>query len=311
MKGFYKYVQFGIYIVCILQMTVVIVSSDDENNNINCSGENNLREGWFEYYSDEEERPYYYNAKTKETTWTYPYEKCNSDSNGLPHGWKRLYSEDVGEYYYVNTKTNENQWLKPVDSDINKSPMHVIIDTREPKLSEKLRKLPKKKRARLNVVYVAEFGSLVESCGKPNRPCGSVQQAINRAADHAKIYVQPGRYHGPGNFLLNFEGKSIDLISAVDKEALIDCENRGPVVNPLVPSGHLQISGFRIVDCPMTKQGTQLTGLQHMNQQQQQQLLAGVNQQGGGGDPGNKLDGPELFKFAAEFYKQQLAKGNV
>ena len=114
---------------------------------------------------------------------------------------------------------------------------------------------------------------------------------------------------GLGTFsLLNFEGKSIDLISAVDKEALIDCENRGPVVNPLVPSGHLQISGFRIVDCPMTKQGTQLTGLQHMNQQQQQQLLAGVNQQGGGGDPGNKLD---AFKFAAEFYKQQLAKGNV
>ena len=43
----------------------------------------------------------------------------------------------------------------------------------------------------------------------------------------------------PRQFLLNFEGKSIDLISAVDKEALIDCENRGPVVNPLVPSGHL------------------------------------------------------------------------
>ena len=82
-----------------------IATKDDgsvKRNNINCSGENNLREGWFEYYSDEEERAYYYNAKTKETTWTYPYEKCNSDSNGLPHGWKRLYSEDVGEYYYVN-----------------------------------------------------------------------------------------------------------------------------------------------------------------------------------------------------------------
>ena len=32
--------------------------------------------------------------------------------------------------------------------------------------------------------------------------------------------------------MLNFEGKSINLLSAVDKEAVIDCENRGPVVNP-------------------------------------------------------------------------------
>jgi len=108
-------------IICIVAFIVLLLHSHNVNgssNNINCSGENNLREGWFEYYSDEEERAYYYNAKTKETTWTYPYEKCNSDSNGLPHGWKRLYSEDVGEYYYVNTKTNENQWLKPVDSDM-------------------------------------------------------------------------------------------------------------------------------------------------------------------------------------------------
>eukprot|EP00943_MAST-04B_sp_MAST-4B-sp1_P005530 g5530.t1 len=296
-------------IICILHVSSTASPNDaDITENINCSGEHNLREGWFEYFSDEEDRPYFYNANTEETTWTYPYEKCSSGVNKLPPYWKRSYSEDVGEYYYVNTKTSENQWLNPVDGDRNKSPMHVIVDTTGPKPSEKLRKTPKKKRARLSVVYVAEYGSFVESCGKSNRPCGGIQQAINRAADHAKIYVQPGRYSGPGNFLLNFEGKSIDLISSVDKEAVIDCENRGPVVNPLVPSGHLQISGFRIVDCPMTKQGTQLTGIQHMSQEQQQQLLAGAAQHQSV-TPGSR-EPPEIFKIAAEYYRQQM-QGNM
>ena len=302
-------------VLVVLALYVVHVKTSDSVDeelaqNINCSGESNLREGWYEYFSEVENRAYYYNSLTEETFWDYPYEKCNRKKPAggeLPTNWRRLYADDVGEYYYVNIVTNDKQWTKPENDNLNRSPMRVIVDAGEPKPSERMRKLPKKKRAPLNTVFVAQYGSFVESCGKKNRPCGGIQQGINRASDNAKVYVQPGRYSGQGNFMLNFEGKSINLLSAVDKEAVIDCENRGPVVNPLVPSGHLQISGFRIVDCPMTKQGTQVTGFQHLPEAQQRQFVKNMGLQRGlhSGE-----DNAEILKLATEMYKQQLAHGN-
>ena len=125
--------------------------------------------------------------------------------------------------------------------------------------SERNRKHPKKQRPPLSTVHVNKFGSFRDNCGKAERPCGSIQKALDRASERARIYVHPGWYNGPGNFFLDFQGKQIELLSAVDKEAVIDCENRGPVINPMTPSGHLQISGFRLVDCPMNQDGNLVT----------------------------------------------------
>ena len=74
----------------------------------------------------------------------------------------------------MNIVTNDKQWTKPENDNLNRSPMRVIVDAGEPKPSERMRKLPKKKRAPLNTVFVAQYGSFVESCGK-NRPCGGIQ----------------------------------------------------------------------------------------------------------------------------------------
>ena len=43
-----------IYIVAFIVLLLHSHNVNGSSNNINCSGENNLREGWFEYYSDNE-----------------------------------------------------------------------------------------------------------------------------------------------------------------------------------------------------------------------------------------------------------------
>ena len=178
----------------------------------------------------------------------------------------------------MNIVTNDKQWTKPENDNLNRSPMRVIVDAGEPKPSERMRKLPKKKRAPLNTVFVAQYGSFVESCGKKDDPAVEFNR-VSTVPPTTQRFTYNLVDTVVKNFMLNFEGKSINLLSAVDKEAVIDCENRGPVVNPLVPSGHLQISGFRIVDCPMTKQGTQVTGFQHLPEAQQRQFVENMGLQ--------------------------------
>ena len=216
--------------------------------------------GWEQYYSDIEKRAYFYHKESQTTTWSFPPSCTNSladSENNIPSGWKRTYSEEFRDFYYTDVKRGTSQWSAPGPID-NKSPRRQIND-RGPLLpSEKTRKLPEKQRPLLSTVHVNKFGSFSENCGKTDRPCGSIQHGLNRASERARVYVHPGWYNGPGNFFLDFQGKHVELLSAVDKEAVIDCENRGPVINPMVPSGHLQISGFRLIDCPMNKNGLSL-----------------------------------------------------
>jgi hypothetical protein len=237
---------------------------DDDDVTVDKNGgcSSSLRSGWEEYYSEEVQRHYYFHKESRETTWSFP-SACQAEDSmnpspsaedaGLPAGWKKSYSEQFNSFYF-HTK-ERSQWVSPARHEGTISPKIEYVDTGPLLPSEKHRKVPKKQRPLLATVQVNKFGSFSDSCGKPDRPCGGIQQGINRASDRARIYVHPGWYNGVGNFFLDFQGKHIELISVVDKEAVIDCENRGPVINPMVPSGHLQINGFRIVDCPMSQNG--------------------------------------------------------
>ncbi len=53
------------------------------------------------YVDPESGKPYYFDAKTGESTWEFP------------GAWKEVASEEHGQPYYHNAETGESTWEKP------------------------------------------------------------------------------------------------------------------------------------------------------------------------------------------------------
>ena len=121
---------------------------------------------------------------------------------------------------------------------------------------EKLAKLGLKVVERLDEVYVKKKGSKNrKKCGTKDLPCGRIQYAIDRAAQHARIYVKEGYYAGPGNVNLAIDGRNIALYSKPPTKATIDCRNESPLIDPERSNGNTGIHDFRISNCNLQEPG--------------------------------------------------------
>ena len=61
--------------------------------------------GWEVYYDSDEDAPYWFNPRTKLTTWVAP--------KGYDGNWQRYFDEDEGEYYWHNPVTKKTTWTNP------------------------------------------------------------------------------------------------------------------------------------------------------------------------------------------------------
>jgi hypothetical protein len=66
--------------------------------------------GWKKLYSETNQRDYWFNEKTGETSWVRP---------GVLSGWRQLYSETYKRYYWFNDATGETSWDAPLKGGDN------------------------------------------------------------------------------------------------------------------------------------------------------------------------------------------------
>ncbi|KAG7662239.1 PRP40 [[Candida] subhashii] len=93
----------------------------------------------WEKVTTEEGEIYYYNSKTKETSWTLP-EGAELD-NGKVNKWEE-YKTDDGRIYYYNEGTGETTWDKPDEFKPAAAQVEKIDTSTETELDEKLKSMP-------------------------------------------------------------------------------------------------------------------------------------------------------------------------
>jgi hypothetical protein len=90
----------------------------------------NHSSNWYEAWSEQYKRPYYYNTVTMAQSWDIPEEGLATDartrdtkgpvstaqrksSENVPAPWQKEWSEEHRQYFYWNRKTNESRWELP------------------------------------------------------------------------------------------------------------------------------------------------------------------------------------------------------
>jgi predicted outer membrane repeat protein len=92
-------------------------------------------------------------------------------------------------------------------------------------------------------------------CGWGERPCGSIQAALDKSKNGDRIEVKPGVCRGKGNYELQFRGLELELIGmgwtrATGPAVEITCENRGRALKFEHSEGvRSVVQGFVVRDC--------------------------------------------------------------
>jgi len=86
---------------------------DDEKREERRRIRENLPRGWAEAIAPDGQ-PYYYNEKTRETTWDPP-----PPDLPIPAGWVEYMSRSRGVPFYFNESTGETLWERPTHTTHN------------------------------------------------------------------------------------------------------------------------------------------------------------------------------------------------
>jgi hypothetical protein len=73
-------------------------------------------EEWTEQFDASSGKAYWYNSRTKESTWTMPaaLQPRIPSPGALPDGWTENSDPTTGKSFYFNKATNESRWDRPV-----------------------------------------------------------------------------------------------------------------------------------------------------------------------------------------------------